>query len=512
MDPIALVAVITTPQAVIEIARLPHAAGWLQIRADLVGDIPVEWLRDHFRGRLLYTYHSATSGNKNAVSRAERRKRLIASAKNYDLVELEADIDLDPLLLDAIPAAKRMIVWRGMPCHASQLQSCFSRIVEVPAHFYCMLPEADKASDGLQPLLFLKALKRKDVVAYSVGPCGLWSELLAPVFGSPFIVGNAGNPAHQSGELHIQRLISDYGFPSVRAVRELYGMVGTKIFQSPSPRLHNAAYRFLNHPALFVPFHVDDFDDFWGEMVESRLLESLGIGIRGLVVVSPHKEAVLRVAGASSWMVRRAEASNVFVRRGHVWKADTTDPETIAGVKDICPVKAAVIGCGGAGRAVAAALQQTGSDVTLVNRGLRRGAYAVRLLGLPFVPLSEFRADGFNLIVNATPVGKENDGFPFILDSLTNGTIVIDLAYGSQPTPLVAAVLARGGVAIDGYDVLLRQVRKQFQLMTGLEMPEKIDRETVLAGNMVNSSSSVSFAEASHGAAETAEFLEHSLE
>jgi len=502
MDPVALVAAITTPQGAIDIDRVPEAVSWLQVRADLIGDLPTEWLRSHFPGKLLYTFRTSGAGAATYSSELERRQRLVAAAKEYDLVELEAEADLIPGLLDAIPPPKRMIVWRGQSCATGELEARFSHIVNVPARYYCMLPLAIKASDGLQPLLFLNALKRNDVVAFCRGAAGLWSHLLSPSLGSPFMFGNADSPAHETGELHIHRLIADYGFPSVRRVQELYGMVGKKIFQSPSPRLHNAAYRMLDHPALFLPFHVEDFEDFWGEMVESRFLESLGAVIRGLVIVSPHKEAVLRVAGASSWMVRRAGASNVFVRKGHVWKADTTDPETIAGIKDICPVKAAVIGCGGAGRAVAAALQQTGSDVTLVNRGLHRGAYAVQLLGLPFVPLSEFRADGFNLIVNATPVGKENDGLPFILDGLTNGTVVIDLAYGLQPTPLVSAVLARGGAAIDGYDVLLTQVRKQFQLMTGLTMPEKIDRATVVAGKMVNVSSSASFMEATQEAAE----------
>jgi 3-dehydroquinate dehydratase/shikimate dehydrogenase len=265
------------------------------------------------------------------------------------------------------------------------------------------------------------------------------------------------------------------------------------------------AYRILNHPARFLPFHVERFEDFWEKMVESRLLDSLGFAIQGLVIVSPYKESVLALAGASSFMVKRAGASNVFMRKDGIWEADTTDPETIANVKDICPVKAAVIGCGGAGRAVAAALQQTGSDVTLVNRGLRRGEYAVQLLGLPFVPLSEFRANGFNLIVNATPVGKENDGFPFIIDSLGSGTMVIDLAYGPRPTPLVSAVLERGGAVIDGYDVLLTQVRKQFQLLTGLEMPAAVGRDVVLDGNAAHFRSSESQLQTTQGMAEACE-------
>jgi 3-dehydroquinate dehydratase / shikimate dehydrogenase len=483
MDTVTLVATLTTPPTGLGIQKVPNEVTWLQIRTDLIGDIPGEWLRSHFPGKLLYTLRTCSAGGQFDRSQAERHRRLLAAANDYDLVELEADSDLDCGLLEAIPPAKRMIVWRGKECKTGQFEVRFLQIATVPAACYCMVAAATQTSDGLEPLRFLSSLKRTDVVAFCEGAAGLWSQLLSPYFGAPFIFGDLDNPMRPKGGLHIQQLITDYGFPALRSVRELYGMVGTRILQSPSPRLHNTAYRILNLPALFLPFHAEDFEDFWKNMVESGILDSLGIAVKGLVTVSPHKEAALAVAGASSSMVRKTGAGNVIVRRHGVWESETTDPEAIAGVKDLCPLKAAVIGCGGAGRAVAAALQQTGSEVTLVNRGLRRGAEAVELLGLPFVPLSEFRPNGFNLIVNATPVGKDNDGFPFIIDSLSHGTLVIDLAYGPHPTPLVSATLARGGIAIDGYDVLVRQVRKQFHLMTSLEMPATLGRETVLASN-----------------------------
>jgi 3-dehydroquinate dehydratase/shikimate dehydrogenase len=486
MDAVALVAAVTTPQRAVEIQRISKAVAWLQIRSDLIGDVPADWLRANFSGELLYSLRSCHAGGKFDRSQVERHSRVLSAAHDYDLVELEADSDLIPELLNAIPAAKRIIFWRGPSCVGSELRARFQQIASIPARYYCMVATASTTGDGLQTLLLLKELKRKDVVAVCDGPSGLWSRLLAPYFGAPLLLGQLDTQARPFGELHIQQLIDDYGFPDLQSVRELYGMVGSRIFQSPSPRLHNTAYRALNHPALFVPFHVERFEDFWGEVANSTAWESLGIPLRGLVIVSPHKEAAVAVAGASSSMVCKAGASNIFVRRNGVWEAETTDPESIAAVRQICPLKAAVIGCGGAGRAVAAALQQTGSEVTLVNRGRRRGEYAVNLLGLPFVPLSEFRADGFNLIVNATPVGRDNDAFPFIVDTLNNGTLVIDLAYGVHPTPLVSAVLARGGTAIDGHDVLLTQVRKQFQLMTGIEMPASIGRGTVLANNASN--------------------------
>jgi 3-dehydroquinate dehydratase / shikimate dehydrogenase len=488
MDTVTLIATLTTPQIGMEIQKVPKEVTWLQIRTDLIGDIPGEWLRSHFPGKLLYTLRTCSAGGQFDRSQAERHRRLIAAASDYDLVELEIDSDLDCGLLDAIPPAKRMIVWREKERKAGQFKASFLQIATVPAACYCMVAAATQTSDGLEPLQFLSGLKRTDVVAFCEGAAGLWSRLLSPYFGAPFIFGDLDNPIRPKGALHVQQLITDYGFPTLRPVRELYGIVGTRILQSPSPRLHNTAYRILNLPALFLPFHAEDFEDFWRNIVESGILDSLGTTLKGLVTVSPHKEAALAVAGASSSMVRKVGAGNVVVRRRGVWEAETTDPEAIAGVKDLCPMKAAVIGCGGAGRAVAAALQRTGSEVTLVNRGLRRGADAVELLGLPFVPLSEFRPKGFNLIVNATPVGKDNDGFPVIIDSLSYGTLVIDLVYGPHPTPLVSATLARGGIAIDGYDVLFAQVRKQFHLMTGLEMPAMLGRETVLASNGAHNS------------------------
>jgi 3-dehydroquinate dehydratase / shikimate dehydrogenase len=470
------------PPGAVEIQEIPKSTAWLQIRSDLIGDIPADWLRSHFPGRLLYTLRTTSSGGRFDRSREERWRRLMAAARDYDLVELEADSDLQFELIRAIPPARRMVVWRGEAAEADTLHSCFQKLAEVTARYYCMIISAAKTSDGLRPLSCLKALQRKDVVAFCDGPSGLWSQLLSPALGAPLLFANLHDHGRKAGELSLQQLIADYGFPAVRPLEKLYGMVGNRIFQSPSPRLHNTAYRMLDHPALFLPFHSEDFEKFWKEMVQSGALDSLGIPIQGLVIVSPYKEAAVAAADSSSSMVSKAGSSNVFARCNGGWRAETTDPESIAAIRDLCPVKAAVIGCGGAGRAVAAALQQTGSQVTMVNRGLLRGKYAMQLLDLPFVPLSEFRANGFNVIVNATPVGKDNDGFPFVMDSLEDQTLVIDLAYGSQPTPLISAVVERGGTAIDGYDVLLTQVRKQFCLMTGLEMPGAISREMVLGG------------------------------
>jgi 3-dehydroquinate dehydratase/shikimate dehydrogenase len=181
-------------------------------------------------------------------------------------------------------------------------------------------------------------------------------------------------------------------------------------------------------------------------------------------------------------MARQAESANILVRHNGWWKADTTDPEVIYMASrersvDVRDKRAAVIGCGGAGRAIAAALVQSGAGVTLINRGSERGQHASELLGLPYLPLPGFNAGGYDIVVNATPVGRDSDEVPFDLKTLNTEVVVIDLVYGARPTPLVGSTLAREQIAIDGRDVLLTQVLHQFRLMTGKEMPATVAGE-----------------------------------
>jgi 3-dehydroquinate dehydratase / shikimate dehydrogenase len=487
MATVAMVATLATPLATAlrEIEDLPREVSWLQVRADLAGDIPARRLRSAFAGGLLYTLRTSRPSAGFSCSDRERHARLSSAAQEFDLVELESD-DLIPDLLATIPPRRRLISWRGPHCDVYELRSIFERLATVPAHSYFMSTTATRTRDGLEPLRLLRILGRRDVTAFCEGSPGVWSRLLAPYFGSPFLFGRIDQEADQSGVLHVDQLIEDYGFPIVRPVHKLFGIVGDRVCQSASPRLHNLGYRTLKYPAMFVPFHVKRFEDFWREMADDQTLASLGVPIQGLTIVSPHKEVALSLAGKSSSTACQADSTNIFVRKNGVWEADTTDADSVAGLppasKTARGVKAAVVGCGGAGRAVAAALRQSGVDVTLVNRGKERGEGAVRLLGLPFVLLSDFTLMGFSLLVNATPVGRDNDVLPFSLDSVNSDTVVVDLAYGRRQTPLVSEALARGGTVFDGYDVLLNQVRKQFRMMVGKALPSTIGRHIAIPG------------------------------
>jgi 3-dehydroquinate dehydratase / shikimate dehydrogenase len=456
-----IVAVLDAPPRATGIPEAARAAQWLELRAETAGEVDAEWLRAHFAGTLLYSLPARGP---------DRISRLLRAARTYDLIDLEPD-DLTAEVLAAIPPERRVI-------SADHLTS-------VPARLHRITMPAAESGDELAAPQLLKSLGRQDVTAWATGPVGLWTRLLAPWLGAQIVFGGATGDDAAQGLPSVSRLVENFGFPDLPHVAELFGMAGDPVLHSLSPKLHNTTYRTLGRAALYVPFHVRDFEKFWTRVAGSGALDALGFPLRGLSIVSPHKSAAINVARHSSDIVQHALSTNLVRRNGgEEWYAETTDAHGIMITlrdRGVQPKgrRAAVIGCGGSGRAMAAALHEAGASVTLVNRGEERGSLAENLLHLPFVPLPDFSCDGYSIVVNATPVGRNGDGLPFPVGQLRRDAVVVDLVYRDGPTALIERTRGPGRITIDGWDMLMAQARHQFELMTGMEMPDELIRQTL---------------------------------
>jgi 3-dehydroquinate dehydratase/shikimate dehydrogenase len=508
----SLIATLTTPLTP-DLAAGLEGVEWLEVRADVLGDLDPEPLRHLFPGKLLYTLRSRAEGGSFEGSQERRKRRLVAAAERYDRVDLEGARDLAPELLTAVPPARRLISWHGAASDATALEACFGRMAAAEAALYKLVPWAVQPGEALAPLVLLHTLRRPDVVAFAGGDAGTWTRLVAPRLGAPVVYGAASEApgAHGApGQPSIRTLREDFGLPELPPAGALFGVVGNPVAHSLSPRLHNGAYRELGIPALYLPFQTDSFGDFWLEVVEEGVLETLGLPIHGLSITAPFKAAALAVAGAESPLAGLIGGANTLVLRDGVWEAESTDPAGVVeplrerGI-EIAGRRAAVVGAGGAGRAAAIGLARAGARVILFNRSPERGEKAAADLDLPCLPLRDLEPGEFDLLVNATPLGRGQRGeaqavqaqtalegqqarqvqraaeepLPFPVDALRQGAVVIDLVYRREeegPTPLLAATGARGAVTIDGREVLLGQARGQFRMMTGRELPRDLAR------------------------------------
>jgi 3-dehydroquinate dehydratase/shikimate dehydrogenase len=449
-------------------------SNWIEWRGDLLGDAAPLGLMKPGR-KTLYALRSRLEGGEGPIERDVRRARLLAAAKRFDYIELEGKRDLDHAILAAIPPHRRVISWHGKAAEAGALHQLLASFRRAEAHLYRFVTRSEEVAAALAPIQFLAATARRDVIAYAESANATWTRPLAARYGAPVVFGTVANGQGPS-PTDLSALVRDYGLPDLHRVTELCAIVGKPVNGSLSPQLHNAAYRAQGASRLFVRFPVESFGVFWHGVVKTGLFEAIGIRVRGVTVASPHKESALAVAAEISTFSRTTESTNVMFRRGSAWHADTTDADGVlmnfeaAGIA-CAKRRIAVIGCGGSGRPIAAALQRAGADVTLVNRSAARGLWASKLLGLPFVPLAQFNAAEYDMIVNATPVGREGEELPVDVTSMPRRSVVVDLVFAAAATPLSAVAHRCGHTIIDGRDILLAQAARQYKLMTGEEMP-----------------------------------------
>jgi len=467
-----------------EIHALSELADCLEVRADLVGDVGVDWLRERFAGKLLYTLRSEAEGGRGTVE-PERRAVLLSAALGYDLVDIEADRDLGRAVLEAVEPRRRVVSWHGRARNLEVLRGRLRQVSGVEARLYKLVTEARHSGEELVPLELLLGAGRGDVAAFSMGVVGAWTRLVAPRLGAPWIYGAAGPLVAAPGQQSIERLRVDYGLPNLHRASRLFGVVGHPAAHSLSPRLHNAGYRDRGEEALYVAFDAPDFEIFWREIVLSDFFDRAGLPLRGLSVTAPHKAAALAAASEAGDLACGTQGANTLLpgrngAAGRQWRAESTDPEGVTGPFrrsgiDLEGREAVVIGAGGAGRAAALGLAAAGARVVLANRTESTGRAAAESLGVAFVPLEELEPGDFDIVVNATSLGhRADDPLPCDPAGLRTSAAAVELVYGGGPTPWSRALAARGVMVVDGREVLLHQGLSQFEAMTGVALPFEV--------------------------------------
>jgi shikimate dehydrogenase len=271
--------------------------------------------------------------------------------------------------------------------------------------------------------------------------------------------------------------------PWPAATTRVVGIIGDPVRHSLSPALHNAAFAALDLDWVYLAFPVAA-----GE-VATALDGMRALGLEGLSVTMPHKQAAAAKMDRLSPTARRLGAVNTVVRRGRELVGETTDGDglilALANDEgwDAAGRRCAVLGTGGGARAVVLALAEAGAaEVAVIGRRPEAVEAAVSLAGAAGVAGTIEQVAAADLVVNATPVGMAGlvglDGrlpsdLPFELtgDRLAAGQVVVDLIYTPRSTPLLNEARARGALAVNGLGMLIHQAALQFRLWTGEEPP-----------------------------------------
>jgi shikimate dehydrogenase len=245
----------------------------------------------------------------------------------------------------------------------------------------------------------------------------------------------------------------------------LYAILGDPIAQVASPRLFNEAFQRRGIDAVLVAMHVPPAA-LRAQVEAFRVVRNFA----GLVVTVPHKIEVSSLVDRLGRQARSTGALNAIAKDGDgsLVGENFDGVGFVRGLDEaghrIAGRRVLVVGAGGAGRAVAHALAGAGIaalGIADVDAGRRASLLASLREVAPDLEVTESRAtaEGFDAVVNCTPVGmREDDPFPLDVSALGPSHLVADIVLKPSVTRLLREAATRGCATQPGLPMLEGQV------------------------------------------------------
>jgi len=424
---------------------------------------------------VVVTCRTERDGGRYAGGEEDRRRWLLealACGAEYVDVEWDAGYRRDLVAAHGARVVLSLHDVDGMP---RELEARYRAMRSTGAAVVKIAARARRLSD-LLPLARLGEQVRRAgerAVLIGMGNAGVPSRVLAARFGSCW--SYAGSAA--SGQIDAPRLVHEFRIRRLSASSELYGVVGNPIMHSLSPSMHNALFQQMDRDAVYLPLEGADAEDC--------VTFADAFGVSGLSVTAPFKEALVKRAQELEPVAARVGAVNTLRRCEAGWAGMNSDVagflDPLSGRLELAGMRAAVVGAGGAARAVCVALSGVGAEVTVYARDLERARNAAAGTASRAGVLPP-PGGSWDLLVNATPVGTapQRDATPVAASALT-GRFVYDLVYTPAETRLLREARAAGCETLGGLEMLVAQACGQFEWWTGQRPDRSVVREAALA-------------------------------
>ncbi len=448
-------------------------ADLVELRLDTVSDPNVAGALAGRKFPVIVTCRPAWEGGQFKGSEEERKQILRdALARGAEYVDIEWKAGFTDLL--ASSAGRRVVIsshdFDGVPAdlvgRTQAMRATGAEVVKVAV-------KTSKLTDCL-PLLDLGAqVARQGTVLIGMGECGVATRVLARKFGSLWTYAGG---ERQVGQLTPSDLVDTYRFKALTETTDIYGLVGSPISHSVSPAMHNAAFAAMRYDAVYLPFPAASAEDF--------VAFGRALGLKGASVTIPFKVALFDLVDEVYAVARRIGAINTIRAMDGRWIGGNTDAAGfLSPLRDrveLNGARVAVLGSGGAARAVAVALSSSNAQVTIYARDLAKAQDVAMTASAAAAPLPP-PPGSWDLLVNCTPIGMYPKADATPLDrKLLTGRHVYDLVYNPTATRLMKEASKAGCDTIGGLEMLVAQAHEQFEWWTGSKPPAGVMREAAL--------------------------------
>jgi 3-dehydroquinate dehydratase/shikimate dehydrogenase len=367
-----------------------------------------------------------------------------------------------------------------------KLKTIYERMTRTPARIFKLAVRAGDITECIVVLHLLERARRegREMIAVAMGEAGLLTRVLAPPRGAFLTYGSLdAAQATAPGQISARELREIYRVHEISAGTLVTGLVGSPVSHSLSPHMHNAAFAALGVDAVYIPFETADLPAFARRMAHPRTRQ-LNWNLRGFSVTAPHKSAIMRHLDRIEPRAAEIGAVNTVVVEGDELRGYNTDAEAallpLRGVVELDSARVAVIGAGGAARSLLWGLRARGAHTTLFARRVGSAIETARSFEAGVSQIEGASFDGFDLIINATPLGAHGENeekTPATSEQLRGAHVAYDLVYNPSETRFLREARAAGCETVGGLSMLVAQAAEQFKLWTGKDAPVEVMRD-----------------------------------
>ncbi len=236
------------------------------------------------------------------------------------------------------------------------------------------------------------------------------------------------------------------------ALVALFVLFGNPVSHSKSPLMHNLAFAGLGFDHCYTRYLLED-----GTKLREKFLS---LGLAGINITVPHKEHAYNACDELDEFARKVGVVNTIVLRDGKLHGFNTDATGFLKVVQGFGEKKSILflGAGGTAKSTSAILRDHGYSVTILNRSAAR-LESYREDGFECATFEEFIPREFDLVINMTSAGLEDDSLPAPLELLEEvvptAEACIDVIY--KETPFLKLAKEHGKPTKDGSDMLLYQ-------------------------------------------------------
>ncbi|EIF50214.1 shikimate dehydrogenase [Sulfurovum sp. AR] len=245
-------------------------------------------------------------------------------------------------------------------------------------------------------------------------------------------------------------------------MKQLFAIFGNPVSHSKSPLMHNLSFQGLKFDGCYTRYLLEE---------GSRLKETFfSLGLKGINITVPHKEHAYAACDVLDPFAQKVGAVNTIVEKeGKLYGYNTDAPGFLKAISEFENVKTVLfLGAGGTAKSTSIILKEAGYEVTILNRSGDRLTY-FKENGFETYTFEDFRPKPYDLVINMTSAGLEDDALPAPSDILEKvvptAKACVDVIYGKE-TPFLKLAKNQNKPTKDGSDMLLYQGIIAFEYFT----------------------------------------------